>query len=199
MALLTLPVSRGIFAGSTRRARFWLATLVWSVLASKSWAETDLTEYQLKAIFLFNFAQFVEWPQSAFPGERSPLTIGIVGDDPFDGLLDDVVRGEKVGEREIVVRRLHNLDEVDGCQILFIGKSESSRLEWMINALGNRALLTVSDAERAARRGAMILFVNERKKIRLRINLEAVQRAGLVVSSKLLRAAEIVTTDHPRP
>jgi len=199
MALLTL-FSRLIGAGRNRWCGFWLVILIMSSFpASKSLAETEFKEYQLKAVFLFNFAQFVEWPASAFADEKSPLTIGVVGDDPFDGLLDDVVRGERVGQREIMVRRLKSIEEADGCQILFISKSESARLETMIAALGNRALLTVSDADRAARRGTMIRFVNEKRKIHLRINLDAAQRAGLVVSSKLLRAAEVVSTGAESP
>lgn len=199
MALLTL-LPRLSGTRQNRRPGLWLVTLILSsVLLSKSWAETEFKEYQLKAVFLFNFAQFVEWPESAFADQKSPLTIGVVGDDPFDGLLDDVVRGEHVGAREITVRRLRRIEESDGCQILFISKSESAHLESMIAALGNRALLTVSDADRAARRGTMIRFVNEKRKIHLRINLDAAQRAGLVVSSKLLRAAEVVTQGAESP
>jgi hypothetical protein len=200
MALLTLLFPRSFFAGVHRRAGFWLATLTVSTLiASKSWAQTEFKEYQLKAVFLFNFAQFVEWPESAFANEKSPLTIGVIGEDPFDGLLDDVVRGEHAGPREITVRRFRKIEEVDGCQILFISKSESAHLESILAPLGGRAVLTVSDADRAARRGTMIRFATEKKKIRLRINLDATKEAGLVVSSKLLRAAEIVTTDKNIP
>lgn len=200
MALLSLFFSRLACTGAMRRSGFWLATLTMSsLLAPKSWGETELKEYQLKAVFLFNFAQFVEWPESAFADEKSPLTIGIIGEDPFDGVLDELVRGEHSGKREIIVRRMRKIEEMDGCQIFFISKSESTRLESILAALGNRPVLTVSDAERAARRGTMIRFFVEKKKIRLRINLEATKIAGLVVSSKLLRAAEIVTTSKELP
>lgn len=200
MALLTLLFPRLTFAGTRRGAVFWLATLTIStLLASKSWAQTEFNEYQLKAVFLFNFAQFVEWPGDAFTNEKSPLTIAVIGDDSFAGLLGEVVRGEHVGPREIKVRRLKKIEEGEGCQIMFISKSESAVLESMIAALDGRAVLTVSDADRAARRGTMIRFVTEKKKIHLRINLDAVKRANLVVSSKLLRVAEIVTTGKEQP
>ena len=200
MALLSLFFSRLACTAAMRRSGFWLATLTMSsLLVPKSWGETELKEYQLKAVFLFNFAQFVEWPESAFADEKSPLTIGIIGEDPFDGVLDELVRGEHSGKREIIVRRMRKIEEMDGCQIFFISKSESTRLESILAALGNRPVLTVSDAERAARRGTMIRFFVEKKKIRLRINLEATKIAGLVVSSKLLRAAEIVTTSKELP
>ncbi len=200
MALLTLLFPGSLFSGAGRRLGFWLATLaVSTLLASKSAAQTEFKEYQLKAVFLFNFAQFVEWPELAFAGEKSPLTIGIIGEDPFDGMLDDVVRGEHAGQRPILVRRFKKIEEMGECQILFIGKSESARLESILASLGSRPLLTVSDVDRAARRGTMIRFITDRKKIRLRINLEATKRVGLVVSSKLLRASEIVTTGRDQP
>ena len=200
MALLSWFFSRSTHAGPIRRTGFWLATLAMSsLLASRSWAETEFKEYQLKAVFLFNFAQFVEWPGTAFASQQSPLIIGVIGEDPFRELLDDVVRDEHSGHREILVRRLRKVEEVEGCQILFISKSESANLEPILAALGNRPLLTVSDVDGAALRGAMVRLVTEKRRIRFRINLEATKRAGLVISSKLLRAAEIVTTRKELP
>jgi hypothetical protein len=149
-------------------------------------------EYQLKAVFLFNFAQFVEWPAAAFPAPDAPLVIGVLGSDPFGPALDEVVRGETIGPHRLEVRRYTRLDEVGPCQILFIGASEATRLEQVLGRLRDRPILTVSDLEGSALRGVMIRFVPENGRIRLRINLEAARKAGLQVSSKLLRRAEIV-------
>jgi len=165
-----------------------------SLLPSRSWGPSEFKEYQLKAVFLFNFAQFVEWPVAAFPDDATPLVIGVLGDDPFGPTLDETIRGEQIGRRVLVVRRYRRVEEIGACHILFIGKSESSRLESILAALTGRSILTVSDADHAARRGVMIRFLTEKKKIRLRVNLESTARAGLTISSKLLRATEIVST-----
>jgi hypothetical protein len=149
-------------------------------------------EYQVKAVFLFNFAQFVEWPRSAFPDEKSPLVIGVLGDDPFGPFLDEVVRGESVGGRSLVIQRYRRPEEIVTCHILFIGSSEAARLGQIIARLPSRDVLTVSDIDGSARAGVMICFLAENKKIRLRINLEVARTAHLVISSKLLRSAEIV-------
>jgi hypothetical protein len=150
-------------------------------------------EYQLKAVFLFNFAQFVEWPPEAFPEAQTPLIIGVLGEDPFGIYLDDTVRGEKVNNRPLIVQRYHRLDEIKTCHILFVSQSEANRLEPIFTSLKGRNTLTVSDAVGFAQRGGMIRFVTERNKIRLRINLEAAKAANLTISSKLLRPAEIVS------
>ncbi len=86
-------------------------------------------EYDLKAAFLFNFAQFVEWPASAFVSADEPFTIGVLGEDPFGAALDDVIRNERVNGRPLVVRRCRSVDDSKGCQILFISKSESPKPE----------------------------------------------------------------------
>jgi hypothetical protein len=149
------------------------------------------SEYQVKAVFLFNFAQFVDWqPADA----QTPLRIGILGDDPFGTFLDETVRGERVGVRPIEIRRYREIGEIDACNILFITRSQNERVGQILAALQNRPILTVSDGEDFAQRGGMIQFVNDKNRVRLRINLEAAQAANVAISSKLLRVAEIVRT-----
>ena len=144
-------------------------------------------EYQVKAIFLFNFAQFVEWPASAFPQSQTPLVIGVLGQDPFGSYLDDTVRGEKVNNRPLTVRRYRRLEEIQTCHVLFISRSEAERMDQILASLKYRKILTVADAEGLAGPRVMIQFVTQQNKIRLRINAEAARAANLTISSKLLR------------
>lgn len=149
-------------------------------------------EFQVKAVFLYNFAQFVEWPASAFEGPDSPLVIGILGLDPFGEILDEMVKGETVNGRPLQVRRYRWVGDIDQCHILFVSGSEGPRTGQIVAALGEKSVLTVCDWEGFSRRGAMVQFVMERNRVRLRINLEAAKAAGLNISSKLLRSAETV-------
>jgi hypothetical protein len=151
-------------------------------------------EYQVKAVFLFNFAQFVEWPPSAFPDSAAPLVICVLGEDPFGPYLDETVRGERVQGHPLAVQRTRHVEEIRNCHILFVGRQEQERLEEILDTLKGRPALTVSDAEGFARRGGIIRFVTDRNRIRLRINLEAARDANLRLSSKLLRPAQIVRT-----
>jgi hypothetical protein len=151
-------------------------------------------EYQVKAVFLFNFAQFVEWPPSAFPDSAAPLVICVLGEDPFGPYLDETVHGERVQGHPLAVQRYRRLDEISGCHILFVGRQEQERLGEILDTLKGHPALTVSDAEGFSRSGGMIRFVTDRNRIRLRINLEAARDADLTLSSKLLRPAQIVRT-----
>ena len=150
------------------------------------------SEYQVKAVFLFNFSQFVAWPAAAFARSDSPIVICVLGRDPFGPDLDAVVSGERVGARSLVVHRYQDVQDVKDCHILFIDRSEQDRLPAIMQALHGRSILTVSDIDDATRRGVMINLVNESNHIRLKINVAAARESGLTISSKLLRPAEIV-------
>jgi hypothetical protein len=152
------------------------------------------TEYQVKAVFLFNFTQFVDWPQSAFPEPNSPVVIGVLGDDPFGSTLDETVTGETVNGRPLVVRRYRSAEETDGCHVLFINLPVNAQLPAILERLRARNVLTVSDARDFARAGGVIELVSVDNRIRLQINLDAARAANLMISSKLLRPATIVTT-----
>ena len=156
------------------------------------------SEYQIKAVFLFNFSEFVDWPAGSFAAQDSPFVIGILGTDPFGPSIDDAVRGEKVNGRPIAIRRFNRVEDAEGCHILFIGKSEASQLGAILSALRGRSILTVSDAQDYCSRGGMIELYTDRNKVRLRVNPKAAKEAGLSISSKLLRPAQIVDTGaHP--
>lgn len=158
-------------------------------------AETgNYKEYQIKAAFLYNFTQFIEWPTNAFPEAGSPLKIGILGNDPFGKTLDDLIRDEKVNGHPLTVSRHRRVEEVKGCHILFVSQSEASRIDDILQALKDRPILTVGESENFARSGGMIRFITEKNKTRLRINATAAKDANLIISAKLLRLAEIVTT-----
>lgn len=157
-------------------------------------AAAPVSEFQLKAVFLFNFAEFVEWPPSAFPQSNSPFVIGVVGKDPFGANLDDVVRGESLNHHPLVVQRFQNVSDVRDCQILYIPASEAPHLAEILAKLKGESVLTVGDAEDAAQRGVVIGFYTQDHQVRLRINIDAARVASLTISSKLLRPAEIVGT-----
>ena len=152
-------------------------------------------EYQVKAVFLFNFAQFVDWPAQAFPEAGAPLVIGVLGEDPFGAYLDELVRNEKIGNRPLVVRRFRGSQDMGECHILFVSRSPAGQFDKLVPELRGRPLLTVSDTENFNRLGGMVRFVTENGKIRLRINVDAAKESGLTISSKLLRWATIVTRE----
>lgn len=150
-------------------------------------------EYDLKAVLLYHFTQFVEWPAHSFPRPTAPLVIGVLGRDPFGQVLDDVVRQETYARRRIVVERYRRVDLIGNCQILFIDSSESRNFPRVLAVLRGRPVLTVGDFEDFAARGGMIRFLkNPDAKITLGINLAAAKAAGLNISPQLLRVADVM-------
>jgi hypothetical protein len=173
-----------------RWARLILAAV--AVLAAP-WAAAGqpATEYPIKAAFLYKFGAYVEWPPSAFPTAASPLTVCVVGHDPFGDVLDRAVQGQTIGERLIVVRRVAAAAGAAGCHIAFVGGSREQPPADALKALAGTPVLTVTDGPAGAGRGA-IHFVVIANRVRFIIDLRAAAACGLTVSSKLLNlAAEV--------
>lgn len=147
-------------------------------------------EYQLKAVFLYNFTQFVEWPENAFASQQSPMVIGILGTDPFGHYLEETIAGEKINGHPLLIKHFKNVEEIGDCQVLFINLPESKRDQALVTLKGKN-ILTVSDDPDFMKRGGMIRFFTRQEKIKLQVNLEAAKTENLVLSSKLLRLVEI--------
>jgi hypothetical protein len=160
-----------------------------------SFAQTNLSkEYQIKAVFLFNFAQFVEWPAGTFSSVEAPFVIGVLGKDPFGDYLDATVRDEKINGHAIVVKRFDDVAKVKDCHILFMTPKKSDQLQQILADLKFQNVLTVGDISNFAHQGGMIGFFTDNNKIKIQINPEVAKGAGLEVSSKLLRVSEIVSS-----
>jgi len=161
------------------------------LFAPGAWAQA-FNEYQVKAAYLYHFAQFVEWPPEAFPTASTPLVIGVLGEDPFGNTLDELVKDEVLNKRKLVVQRYRRVEDISLCHILFISRSEAGRVDQILSNLKRRNILTVGDVENFAIRGGIIRLLTEQNKVRLRINTDAAKAARLTISSKVLRAAERV-------
>jgi hypothetical protein len=149
-------------------------------------------EYQIKAVFLFNFLQFIEWPPTAFADDRTPLRIGVLGDDPFGPALEQAIRDESIQNRRLVVARSHRVEDLKDCHLVFISQSESRRIDAILAQLNERPVLTVSEIQGFAQHGGIIAFYHDGKKVRFEINPATAQRLGLKMSSELLRLGRVV-------
>jgi YfiR/HmsC-like len=153
-------------------------------------AATDTpTESQVKAAMIYNFAQFVEWPENDPQSRQSTFVIGVLGEDPIGTILEGTLKGETFQNRKVQVLRLSTLNDVKACQILFVSQSQKKHIPEILDAIQGHSILTVGDSEDFASLGGMIAFKKDGAKIRFQINPEAATRAGLKISSKLLRLA----------
>ena len=149
-------------------------------------------EYQVKAVFLFNFAQFVDWPATAFSGPDAPLKLCVLGDDPFGPALQEAVRGETIGNRRLEAQHSRRIEDLMNCQMLFISKSEEDHIGEILAELDPMAILTVSEVEGFARRGGNINFYLEENKVRFEINPDTAQNRGIKMNAQLLSLGKIV-------
>jgi len=159
-------------------------------------AHTFSREYDLKAAFLYNFSAFVEWPDSAFARPDSPFVIGVLGADPFGTALDEIVAGEHVNGRPVVVERFNRPEGTADCQIVFISSSERRRLREILHYFRNRPVLTVADMPNFVDEGGSIGFTAGLH-VGIKINPDPLRAAHLSMSPKLLRLAEVVARSTP--
>jgi len=176
------------------------ALLLCAAAATTVWAQTDpLGEYQLKAAFLLNFAKFIEWPANPARDEKTPVAVCIFRFDPYGGALDEIVRGKKINNRDVVVRRVSELPDLKACQMIFLSSREDHMLPEALNSLQGSNALVVGESDGFAERGGAIQFYLENNRLRFAVNVDALQRAQLNVSSKLLALARIVhDADRPK-
>jgi hypothetical protein len=155
-------------------------------------AATGATEYQIKAVFMFKFVKFVDWPVNAFSTTNAPLVVGIIGEDPFGATLDKVFDGETVQNRPVTIKRLTLSDDLRQCHVVFISRSEKDQLSTLVRELGSAPVLTIGDTPRFAERGAVANLVLDKEMVKLEVNLAAARQAKLQISSKLLNLDRVV-------
>jgi hypothetical protein len=174
-----------------RTSVFVLGIAAWALLSLPASAQNSdsppFTEYEVKAGFIYNFAKFVEWP------ETTPATIAlcIVGEDPF-GAARNTMDGKAIDARKLEVRSAAMGPDLRHCQIVFLATAQSGLLPQLLEITGKLPILTIGDQEGLAGQGVIISFYRDTEKVRFEINVDAAKRAGLPISSKLLNLARIV-------
>lgn len=173
--------------------RLALCTTLVLLAATPGLVQAEVTkEYQVKAAFLYNFTKFVEWPPTRFADAHRPITIGIVGRNPFGDELAKITEGRKINGRDIVIRLVASEAEMLSADLLFVSAGEEEHLPGLTGTLPQAGILTVGESPRFAAAGGMITFVLERDKIRFQINQAASEQAGLKINAQLLKLATTV-------
>jgi hypothetical protein len=175
-----------------------LSLVCWVFSASLAFPGRGQTasEYQLKAVFLYNFTKFIEWAPEAFSSDTAPFVVGVLGDDPFGGALDQTVNGKTMNGRPLTVKYLKWGQNMRECQLLFISASERKRLPQILENLRGSSVLTVSDINSFCQQGGIIGLELENNKIGFVINTNIAEQARLRISSKLLSLAKMVLGDR---
>ena len=144
--------------------------------------------YAVEAAFLRNFAHYVTWPPKAFSESQSEWHIGILGRDPFGGVLEEILTVKAEQGRDFVVFRAENLEDLPQCQIIYIAYNDAGRRRAVLNTLKDKPVLTVSEAADFLNDGGVIQFhVGDR--VSMSINLDQAKRSMLHIQTKMLEVA----------
>jgi hypothetical protein len=166
--------------------------LVLAGAGKRTGAQTAGEEYRVKAAFIFHFAQLVDWPPEKPTGTDNSLVLCTLGEDPFQGMLEGTVAGKAIGNRILRIRHLGEPQEMQACQIVFLGRAQSKRIPMLVATLHNAPVLTVGETAGFLDAGGMIDFLLEDNKLRFEVNLDAAESADLKIGSRLLVLAQRV-------
>ena len=191
MGILSHRIGPAAISFGSRRTLLPVALMLFLCLFVPR-AHGQSREYQLKAAFVFNFAQFTDFPTNAFPSTNSPLVIAVLGENPFGDTLQKLVEGERIAGHPVEVRQCERVSETEGAHVLFLARSAWPSWREVARRVAGKPMLTVCEMETFTREGGMIRLFTAGNKIQFNINPTAAQKAGLNLSSKLLRLATIV-------
>jgi hypothetical protein len=153
--------------------------------------QSQPTEYEVRAAFLYNFIKFVKWPRQVFKSSQDPIVIGIIGQDPFGNTLDTMIKERTIQSKKIIIKRYHRHEDVRYCHVLYMGLREKRYQVAILKHLEGIPVLTIGDFEDFTRLGGMIKFIVADNQVGFEINLEAVEKSNLEISAKLLKLAKI--------
>lgn len=175
------------------RSRLTKAAIAVGVLMNGVAARGDdpTRERQVEAAFIYNFTQFIEWPKDAFGVDTAPFVIGVLGRDPFDGLLARAMAGKKVGSHSVQVVYFRIAADVSAVNLLYVPTSEDEHAGDVVARLSDSPMLTIGQSEFFLAANGGIRLYTEDRRMRFQINLRATDRARLKISSKLLNLAKI--------
>ena len=186
------------FARSRARASLLLTGCFAYLLVVAAWSATGTPaledpparqEEEVKAAFLYKFPAYVDWRPGTFARPLSPVVIGVTGDDAIADALRVLVAGRKAGERQIEIRSLPPGALPGGIHLLFVGRAASAYVPRLAPLAARRGVLLVSDYEGALDDGSAINLLVIDQRVRFEVSLDATERAGLKLSSRMLAVA----------
>ena len=146
-------------------------------------------EYGIKAAFIYQFTNYIDW-DSLIPGDE--FIVGVFGSSPVNEQLTEIARTKTVRGKKIVVRQYNKPEDIGPCHILFIPRKTQFPFSDILDKVGSKGTLTVTEKEGYAKKGAGINFIEVDDKLKFEANPKSISAAGLKASSQLLKLAVIV-------
>ena len=163
----------------------WLVIVISSPLVAKELS----AEHQVKALFLYNFANFIDWPKDAFRNESDSIRMCLFGNVPFGGFLD-VVNGTLIGDRRLQVFRTVELKNIKtGCHILFVGEDQKVNLPSFWNQIQYTYVLSIGEEQNFTDRGGIVNIMRTTDQVQFEINISNADANELRIGSDILSLA----------
>ena len=169
------------------RSTFMGLLVLFMGIQPSAYGANYLPEYKLKAAVLLNIIKFVDWPEAAFSSNDIPLTVGILGVDPFGPFMEETFNGRKVKGRKVQIVRANDLTDLVRCHVLFISDSKKRMLSNILDAVRGQPTLIVSDMERFVHLGGMLSIFREDNKIHFDVNCTAYRASDFTINAQLLK------------
>ena len=191
LAFVLLPAMQHV----TARGAAPSSAVTANVMLPGAQADDAVPEYALKAAFLYNFARYTEWPAQAFADKDAPIVFAVLGVDPFDGILDELLSGKEINGRKVVLKRYASLEKLERCHLLFVSRSMEKQWKDVRKHIKDWNVFTVAEFGNFARDGGVARFFIQSLQVRFEINGDAAERAKLKISSQLLNLSVVVKDD----
>jgi hypothetical protein len=186
---------KGLNKEVRRKAGLWIwrfaliAIILSPALSAVNPPERPISENEVKAAFVFNFARFTEWPGNALPNPDSPIVIGVLGNNGFATMLENIVKGKTIQSHPILVQSMKMPADFSGCHIIFISSYEQRRTGQIAESVREMPILTITETEKNSRSKGLVNLLVEEGKVHFEVDFAGVAKSKLKISSKLLRLA----------
>lgn len=180
-------------SGAAWKAGLFCLVVLAGATARQARSQSSAEEYQVKAAFLFHFAQLVEWPGGALDSGDATVTLCIFADEPHRREFQNTLEGKPMGGRVFHLRLLAAAQDLHGCNLVFLSREEARRQSAILMSLRGQPVLTVGESASFLADGGIIRFRLDEDKVRFEINPAAADAAHLKISSRLLLLANAAT------
>jgi hypothetical protein len=169
-----------------------IAGLLLSLCGSRFAGAQAVSEEQVKAAYLYNFAKFVEWPAGTFASPSDPIRLCILNSRSFQEQLNKIAGNRQIAGHPVLVIFIQDAKRARGCQELFIDSSQNQETLQIFDALRGTSVLTVGETDSFVEQGGMINFMVQGGHVQFQVNQKAALQAGLHMNSQLLSVARRV-------
>jgi hypothetical protein len=151
--------------------------------------KAQVTEFELKAVYIEHFSRFIEWPSA---DHQEVFIVKVIGNSELRHHLEKIYKNRTIKNKKVVVQYIEDPADIDNCHILFISKDKRRLVDEILQHTRDKSILTIGDTPGYAHNGVIINFLQENNKISFEFNISAVKMTGLDVSFRLLETAKLI-------